>query len=140
MGPQAFPGDTAVTGEGRVCARHMFDALVECDATVTYHLNDGGTRVTALEQTRRLPHRTRCDPIIYFDLAKNECRHMRDRRTVSAPGAPPSIRSKRNSDPEYHQVIDIHGVCATNPSDDRWRHHAWIDVPRKVDAVRPAGS
>jgi hypothetical protein len=76
MIPRAFPGDSAVTGEGRVFPLHMFDALVECEATITYHLADGRTRADPLDETKRTPHRSRCDPMIYFDMAKNECGHI----------------------------------------------------------------
>jgi hypothetical protein len=54
-----YPGDTAITGEGRLFALHMFDARVECDARIVLKLKDG----------RRVDHeladqgiRTRCDP------------------------------------------------------------------------------
>jgi hypothetical protein len=148
MVPHAFPGDTAVTGEGRVFALHMFDALVECDAAITYRLDNGSTRQVRLEQTKRLPHRSRCDPIIYFDLAKNECRHTRQSNGM-APSSESagivdldlSLRTKRNSDTDYQQLIEIPQFCTTNPSYDMWRHNAWIRVPqREKGKVRPAAA
>jgi hypothetical protein len=60
-----FLVDSALTGEGRVlCALHMFDALVVCEAKLTYHLAGGSTREDTLPETQRLPHRSRCDPTI----------------------------------------------------------------------------
>jgi hypothetical protein len=122
MVPRAFPGDTAVTGEGRVFALHMFDALIECDAKLTYHFTDGTAHDDALEETSRLPHRSRCDPIIFFDIAKNNCR----RRLPGVVDLDLSLRSRHSADPEYHQTIDIRNFCATNPTYDMWRHNTWI--------------
>lgn len=136
--PRIFPGDSAITGEGRVFALHMFDALIECDATMTYHFEDGTTRTVALEQTRRLPHRSRCDPVVYFDLGKNACRALR--HDQSAPrlstGARANgvvdldmrLRSKHTVEPAYHQVIDVTDFCAANPTYEMWRHNAWIQT------------
>jgi hypothetical protein len=129
--PHAFPGDTAVTGEGRVFALHMFDALIECEAHITYRLDDSGSRQDTLDQTKRMPHRSRCDPLIYFAIAKNQCAH------IEAQGAKPGgavdldlmLRSKRTTAPEYHAVIDIANFCASDPRYNIFRHNAWIRIP-----------
>ena len=42
--PYAFPGDSAITGEGRLFALHMFDAQVVCESHVTFHDVQGGSR------------------------------------------------------------------------------------------------
>ena len=89
---------------------------------LTYHLADGSTREDALPETQRLPHRSRCDPTIFFDLAKNSCRQRR-------PGVIDvdlSLKSKHSSDAQDHQTIDIKRFCAANPTYDMWRHNAWI--------------
>ncbi len=39
--PLLFPGESAVTGEGRMFALHMFDAAVRCEASVDLQLPDG---------------------------------------------------------------------------------------------------
>jgi hypothetical protein len=133
MIPHAFPGDTAVTGEGRVFALHMFDALVECEGTIVYHVENRGVRVDRLERIKRMPHRSRCDPLIYFSVAKNECGHLRSRDAKARTGELArvidldlSLRSRRNSEAEFHQVIDIRNFCAAGPHYDMWRHNAWI--------------
>jgi hypothetical protein len=120
--PHAFPGDSALTGEGRVFALHMFDALVVCEAKMTYHLADGSTREDPLAETQRLPHRSRCDPLIFFDLAKNACR----RRASNVVDLDLSLRSRHSAEPEYRQTIDVKGFCAADPTYDMWRHNEWI--------------
>jgi hypothetical protein len=120
--PRAFPGDTAITGEGRVFALHMFDALVVCEATLTYRLDTGGIRAQALDQTKWMPHRSRCDPVIFFDIAKNTCRQP----PAQVVDLDLTLRSRHSTDPEYRTVIDIKNFCVTNPTYDMWRHNAWI--------------
>jgi len=127
--PRLFPGDSAITGEGRVFALHMFDALIECDATMTYHFADGTERTDALSETQRLPHRSRCDPVIYFDLAKNWCRALGQAQRRPQNGAVDvdlRLRSKHTSEASYHPIIDVAGFCAANPRYDMLRHNAWI--------------
>ena len=51
----------------------MFDALVVCEAKLTYHMADGSTREDALPETQRLPHRSRCDPTIFFPGPCRRC-------------------------------------------------------------------
>jgi len=114
MMPRVFPGDSALTGEGRVFALHMFDALVVCDAKLTYHMADGSTREDALAETQRLPHRSRCDPIIFFDLAKNSCRQ----RLPGVVDLDLSLRSKHSADAQYRQTIDVKSFCAADPDYD----------------------
>ena len=122
MEPHAFPGDSALTGEGRVFALHMFDALIVCEAKMTYHLADGSTREDSLPETERLPHRSRCDPVIFFDLAKNNCW----RRPPGVIDLDLSLESRHSAETQDHQTIDIKGFCAANPTYDMWRHNAWI--------------
>lgn len=124
--PRAFPGDTAVTGEGRMFALHMFDALIECEATMTHHLPERD-RVEVRPESRKFPHRSRCDPLIYYAIARNAC--------ARSPAADfdLSLRSKRNSSGGYTQVLDIRNFCATQPRYTLWRHNEWIGVPDDRD-------
>jgi hypothetical protein len=130
MLPRAFPGDTAITGEGRMFALHMFDALVECDAALTYHLPDGD-RVQVRGETTKLPHRSRCDPFVYYAIARNECARLAGE---AAPSAAPvdfdvSLRSRRNSAASYTQVLAIRNFCAAAPHYALWHHNDWIGFP-----------
>jgi hypothetical protein len=120
--PHAFPGDSALTGEGRLVALHMFDALVVCEATLTHHLADGSTREVALREAERLPHRSRCDPMIFFDLAKNNCR----RRAAGVVDLDLSLRSRHSSERDYRPTIDVKNFCAANLTYSMWRHNGWI--------------
>ena len=125
--PRTFPGDTAVTGEGRMFALHMFDARVECDAALTYH-GSGGDRVEVRQETKKLPHRSRCDPLIYYAIARNECSRLAA-SNVTDRDFDVSLRSKRNSSVAYTQVLDLRNFCATQPRYKLFRHNEWIGVP-----------
>ena len=135
MIPRVFPGDTVLTGEGRVFALHMFDALVECEAALTYRAADGSMYTDSLPETRKLPHRSRCDPVIYFNIAKNRCTRLREgRQLVSAAvrdvrDLDLSLWAKRNSEPRFHQIVDLERFCAADPSYDVLRHNSWIRTP-----------
>jgi hypothetical protein len=60
--PYAYPGDSAITGEGRFFALHMFDAPIECQAVVL-KTSKGG------QQARNLSERVHCDPIVFWSMA-----------------------------------------------------------------------
>ena len=122
MIPRTFPGDSAITGEGRMFALHMFDALVVCEATFSDHFDSGVSRAVLVEETKRLSHRSRCDPLLLFDVAKNRCRQ----RPHGVIDFDVSLRSRRTSEPEYRRTIDVRNFCAANPTYDTWRHNAWI--------------
>jgi len=140
MVPRAFPGDTAITGEGRMFALHMFDAIVECDATFVYHSRDGSDRIEYRPEATKLPHRARCDPLIYYATARNECARISDGRPSSAADAGAidfdvRLRSRRNSSGAYTQVLDVRDFCQADPQYAVWRHNAWIGIPGHLQAL-----
>ncbi|MBC8133750.1 MAG: hypothetical protein H7X95_12270, partial [Deltaproteobacteria bacterium] len=59
--PHLYPGDSALTGEGRLFALHMFDARVLCNARGILTLTDGQTQVVDLHGRGG---RTACDPVV----------------------------------------------------------------------------
>ncbi len=125
LAPFLFPGDTALTGEGRLFALHMFDASVACRATATLHDRHGGSRTVALNPF--LPSRIHCDPIVYLSLGNNLCR-----RLASDPDFADLdlvLRARRTREPELRTVVAIDGFCRARPTYDLWRHNAWIRSP-----------
>jgi hypothetical protein len=121
--PYAFPGDSAITGEGRLFALHMFDAQVVCEAYVTFHDAQGGARrvtLTAGQGSTRM----RCDPIVYFNVGRGLCRQgIANGRWTEIDLL---LRSRRSTETDVRTVVDIEGFCATNPTYDLWRPNAWI--------------
>ncbi len=69
-------GDSAITGEGRFFALHMFDAPIECQAVVLKTTKDGQQALAPL-QARNLSERVHCDPIVFWSMARHICRSNR---------------------------------------------------------------
>ncbi len=120
--PHMFPGDPALTGEGRLFALHMFDARVVCEAHVTVHDGQGESR--RLRIAARAPTRVRCDPIVYLSVARAFCRqgveHGRWRDLDM------SLRSRRATEADLRPVVELDGFCGRTVSYDVWRPNAWI--------------
>ena len=116
------PGDSALTGEGRLFAVHMFDALVQCEATALVKTVDG--RAKRVNLFRPLPARIRCDPLIYWNRANQLCRQLK----ASGVGGDLdlTLRSRRSSDPEMTPVLDVRRYCALAPAYSIWFHNPWI--------------
>lgn len=122
--PMAFPGDAAITGEGRLFALNMFDARVVCQGSTTFHLADGRTRKMPLSN-RRYSKRIACDPVLYFSMARNECRRL-DSRKPKTIDLDLHLKSRRTTDPDLRDVIDIPSFCRSGVSYDMWRPNDWI--------------
>jgi hypothetical protein len=124
--PCLYPGDTALTGEGRVFALHMFDARVACE---------GGALLTAANgrQSRaelinpQLDVRTRCDPIVLIAEAERLC------SLLAAQSDPARIArvdvlvdAKRSSDPVMQPLVRARDVCNHPVRYSPYRHNDWI--------------
>jgi hypothetical protein len=120
--PHMFPGDSAITGEGRLFALHMFDARVVCEAHVTLHDGQGGSR--RLRIAARAPTRVRCDPIVYLSVARALCRQGAEHGRWTDLDL--SLRSRRATESELRPVVELDGFCRRNVSYDVWRPNAWI--------------
>lgn len=121
--PWLMPGDSAITGEGRLFALHMFDARVECEAELVLHRAAGS--IDRVPLRLRLPTRIKCDPIVYLNIGRAFCRRG------CSPANPCisvdlSLRSRRRTDPELRPVIDLKDLCKGGTRYDLWRPNAWI--------------
>ncbi|MFN2375772.1 MAG: hypothetical protein ABR538_04495 [Candidatus Binatia bacterium] len=121
--PFAFPGDSAITGQGRLFALNMFDALVVCEGTTTEHRTDGTARTTRVPN-KTYAKRIACDPIFHFNYARHQCRRLAARGKGGDIDL--KLRSRRTSEPELRDVIDIRGFCSTPITYDMWRANTWI--------------
>jgi hypothetical protein len=121
--PYAFPGDRALTGQGRLYALHMFDARATCVGWADLHNVDG----TTTRRDLKLPLDTRiaCDPIVYFNRARNLCR-QRDAGRAAFTDLDLVLSARRSSESELRRVIDTKGFCAKRERYDPFRHNAWI--------------
>jgi len=123
--PYLYPGDTAITGEGRLYALHMFDARVECEAIGTLHLADGSVEGIDLHVGST---RNGCDPIRIRAHARILCQR-RDSGTVAFESLDVDLRSRRATDRELTPVMHIQDFCANLPRYSPFLHNEWILVP-----------
>jgi hypothetical protein len=123
MVPWAFPGDTALTGEGRLFALHMFDAKVECEASQVLHLAKGADKEIPVE-FQGLATRIKCDPVVFLSLARAQCRDLA--RLPNIRDFDFRLKSRRSSDPEFHDVMNVKDFCQAGLSYDMWRPNDWI--------------
>jgi hypothetical protein len=120
--PYAFPGDSAITGEGRLFALHMFDARVVCESYLTLH--DARGAVRRVDLTVGGAARIRCDPIVSFNIARAICRQRAARGRWTEVDL--SLRSRRTTEVALRSVVEIAGFCKENPTYDLWRTNPWI--------------
>jgi hypothetical protein len=124
--PYAFPGDRAITGEGRLYALHMFDARVYCDAYAAVRGHDGSVRRVDLQLTS-MP-RIDCDPIVIFNRARNLC-IGKSRLATDVAELDLRLAARRTTDPELHEVINVPAFCRSGLRYTPFRHNEWIKSP-----------
>lgn len=121
--PLLYPGESALTGEGRMFAIHMFDAAVECEPYALLTRLDGSTERRDL--TRPLPRRIRCDPLVFFNRARALCRSPE--RGTAFTDFDLHLNARKSTDAAMRPIVALRDVCATNPTYDVWRHNRWIN-------------
>ena len=123
LAPYAFPGDRTLTGEGRLYALHMFDARPTCSGWADLRRADG----TTTRRDLKLPLDTRiaCDPIVYFNRARNLCR-QRQAGLAAFQDLDLFLSARRTSDGAMKRVIATTGFCARGDRYDPFRHNPWI--------------
>ena len=121
--PKIMPGDEAVTGEGRLYAIHMFDARTVCQGAIIARY--GGREVKVVEIPSVGTPRIRCDPVVYFSIARRTCWERRSDPTFVDLDL--LLESRRQTAEEMRTVVDIRGFCALNPSYRMLWPNRWIN-------------
>jgi hypothetical protein len=119
--PLGMPGDSAVTGQGRFLALHMFDAKLSCRASVTLH-SAGRPAQEGLIKAK-LPGRIACDPLVYFHLARSVCQKQQGRNGFEDLDL--KLVSKRQTGPVI-TVVDQKHFCTEPVHYSAWLPNAWI--------------
>jgi hypothetical protein len=121
--PRLFPGDTAITGEGRLFALHMFDARVQCTGGAEVS-NGSGQRLHVALVNDRLEQRMRCDPIVLSEQVRRLCHQLQAR--TDSPRVDVAIDARRATDPELQPLMHVDDACHQDLSYSLWHHNAWI--------------
>jgi hypothetical protein len=120
--PLAIPGDSAITGEGRLFAVHMFDARIECEARYVVTLTDG--RQVTQAGPDDLPVRIACDPIVHWNVARNYCRRFAGDPRLRRLDV--YLSSRHSDETRLRPVLAIDDFCARDPAYHVWWHNDWI--------------
>jgi hypothetical protein len=121
--PHLFPGDTAVTGEGRLFSLHMFDAQVQCTGGATIR-SASGTLARAALINDHTDVRTRCDPIVLAAEANRLCRALAGRADEARVDV--AMDAKRTTDEHAQPLIHVDDVCHHDLAYSVWHHNDWI--------------
>jgi hypothetical protein len=122
MAPTLFPGDFALTGQGRVFALHMLQARQVCEVGVTIHEGER-TEPRDLKLPGLAP-RSICDPVIYYNRVRNICRWNAasgQSRTVDF-----SMRVRRTTETDFRLVADTKDFCNTVHDYSLLSSNAWL--------------
>jgi len=121
--PRLFPGDVAVTGEGRMFALNMFDAPLSCRGYATVHRSREQPEMLTLTAPFVNP-RIACDPIVYRAIALALCRRndtARDFHDIDL-----TLDTRKHGQHISSTVVSVKSFCTTRPRYSVWRHNEWI--------------
>jgi hypothetical protein len=119
--PHLFPGDSAITGEGRIFALNMMDARVSCDTLETVHAGSVIRETSDLHPDVGV--RVQCDPIRYWNRARNLCLEGEVDGDIRVETY---LVSKRQTDESYLRVFGITDFCGSPPDLALLAHNDWI--------------
>lgn len=120
--PRALGPDPALTGEGRMFALNMFDAPIDCEATITIRA-PGGERHERPLVPMYLQRRLACDPLVYFEASRFLCdagRHL-----WAGDDFDLSLRSGRRGQ-AARELVAIVSFCSSGHDYAVLRHNPWI--------------
>jgi hypothetical protein len=120
--PHVYPGDTAVTGEGRLFALHMFDAKTECTGGAIVTRATGRSRAPLINEAE--DPRTRCDPIFIAGQAQRLCRLLAARHDAARVDV--AVDAKRTTDSKMQPLIHVDDFCQKDITYSLWHHNDWI--------------
>jgi len=121
--PHAYPGDHAITGEGRLLALHMFDARTVCNGYAD--LKEAGGGRTRHDLKLKLDTRIACDPIVFYNRARSLCRgDTADRRAFEDLDL--FLWARRATEVDMKPVVEIENFCGRDIRYSPLWHNPWI--------------
>ncbi len=120
----AYPGRSSVTGQGRLFALNMFDAPVECRASVVRVENGQVSPPVALVPDF-VNTRTMCDPIVFTELASDLCSWRPTNREMDFDLL---VESRMAGERSYSTTVNLRRICSTRPIYHVLRSNSWIQT------------
>jgi hypothetical protein len=120
--PRFISSDSAMSGEGRLWALHMFDGRIDCRSSLMVKLPDG--RRALWPPPRDTDVRTSCDPILFWNHARNACRQRPDAHADFDL----EVWARHRSDGPgvERRLIYLETFCSSDPRYSLLRHNRWI--------------
>jgi len=113
-----IPGDTALTGEGRIFSLHIFDSLTTCEAQARIQVAGRGTYAMNLHIP--LSVRLHCEPLVYLSRVRRLCRNPEIQKLDFM------LSSHRANEEKYHSIINIEDFCSKNITYSLFLPNPWI--------------
>ena len=120
--PHLYPGDTALTSEGRIFSLSMFDARSDCGSLI---LRKSGNQW--IEEPLTIPFvqpRIQCDPAVFYSYVKSLCRS--NEHDGVADQIHFMLRSKRTTDLDFQTIVDEENFCDPRIQLSAWKPNPWI--------------
>jgi len=122
--PIFFPGNTDITGEGKLLSLEHYEAQTLCDVFFLGHTESGSVELTPA--VSGLDPWSKCDPLVYYDLATNLCRNFSsDPNFIDLDVL---MVSRRSSDWDYRPVLQIEKFCHQGLAYGFLTHNSWIKL------------
>jgi outer membrane protein assembly factor BamB len=123
--PLVFSPDAAVTGEGRAYSLNMLDGKVLCEQ---FSFAKFPQKTIELSRQRYdLAQRIRCDPLVFWNMAKQDCEKLK--RQPDFQDLDLWLLSRRSTrSTGYFEVIHRKNFCAESPSMHSWLPNKWIQL------------
>ncbi len=118
-----LPGDSSVTGEGRVPALNMYDGITSCNYTGIVKLK--GKDIFIINHPALfVENRIKCDPLTYYSYSKNICRDMKKRADFESFGWGLVTRSRTWQ--KFEQIVSLNDFCKKMPGYNYITKNNWI--------------
>ena len=123
--PYLYPGDSALTGEGRYMALHMFDSLAVCKRDLIITTTSG---VQVQPGFPIVSKRIACDPWVLFAHAQTVCSAKKKDPSLQINDVYMKLRSRRSTELELRLLVEEDRVCERGLEYHWWRHNDWIRI------------
>ncbi len=119
--PALYPGDSALTGEGRFLSLDMFDAFSRCEHVAFITAPERGIVVEEALPTSGSV-RVHCDPIMFWNHMRRTCNGL-----VADARFDAALFSRRTTAPTMVPIFDLTDVCKDVPRLDAVWPTRWIE-------------
>lgn len=127
--PYFLKSPVSLRGEGRLYSLFMFHASAECNAYVDIKLTDGSSERRWINHTIEGTHlRIRCEPLLYWNYAKNKCREL-TKNNPDFSDLDLYLESRLKDSVPYSKMIEVPNFCSRTPKFKTFGSNDWINPP-----------